>query len=64
MQQSRGTMNPWEGIAEFLMVVETGGFSKAAKRLGVSVSHVPFDRLMVSQVCAEASSSSMQREEQ
>jgi DNA-binding transcriptional LysR family regulator len=33
-------MNAWEGIPEFLMVVETGGFTKAGKRLGVSASHV------------------------
>lgn len=33
-------MSAWEGIHEFLMVVETGGFTTAAKRLGVSASHV------------------------
>jgi DNA-binding transcriptional LysR family regulator len=33
-------MNAWEGIPEFRMVVETGGFTKAGNRLGVSASHV------------------------
>ncbi|WP_019960464.1 LysR family transcriptional regulator [Woodsholea maritima] len=33
-------MAAWDGIAEFLCVVETGGFTAAAKRLGVSTSHV------------------------
>ncbi|MFD0910700.1 LysR family transcriptional regulator [Ruegeria arenilitoris] len=30
----------WDGLEEFLMVVETGGFTAAARRLGVSASHV------------------------
>jgi len=30
----------WEGIDEFVAVVETGSFSRAAERLGVSSSHV------------------------
>lgn len=33
-------MAPWDGIQEFLMVVETGSFTRAGKRLGVSASHV------------------------
>ena len=33
-------MSPWDGLQEFLMVVETGGFTSAARRLGVSASHV------------------------
>ncbi|MEL6553855.1 MAG: LysR family transcriptional regulator [Cyanobacteria bacterium J06621_11] len=33
-------MTVWDGISEFLMVVETGGFTTASKRLGVSTSHV------------------------
>ncbi len=33
-------LSPWDGVTEFLMVVETGAFSRAAKRLGVSTSHV------------------------
>lgn len=33
-------MSPWDGIREFLMVVDVGGFSSAASRLGVSASHV------------------------
>jgi DNA-binding transcriptional LysR family regulator len=33
-------MSEWDGIPEFLMVVEAGGFTKAGKRLGVSASHV------------------------
>ena len=30
----------WDGLEEFLMVVEAGGFTAAARRLGVSASHV------------------------
>ncbi|MEO0418786.1 MAG: LysR family transcriptional regulator [Pseudomonadota bacterium] len=30
----------WDGLEEFLMVAETGGFSAAGKRLRVSTSHV------------------------
>ncbi|MEM8812142.1 MAG: LysR family transcriptional regulator [Pseudomonadota bacterium] len=33
-------MSSWEGISEFLMVVETGGFTAAGRRLDVSTSHV------------------------
>lgn len=33
-------MSPWEGIPEFLMVAETGGFTAAGKRLNVSPSHI------------------------
>lgn len=33
-------MSPWDGIQEFVMVVETGSFTIAAKRLGVSAAHV------------------------
>lgn len=33
-------MSPWDGIQEFLMVVETGGFTPASRRLGVSASHI------------------------
>lgn len=33
-------MNPWEGIAEFVAVCETGSFTAAAQRLGTSVAHV------------------------
>tara|TARA_R110002020_G_scaffold165700_1_gene353270 strand:+ start:61080 stop:61970 length:891 start_codon:yes stop_codon:yes gene_type:complete len=33
-------MTPWEGIDEFVSVAELGHFSGAAKRLGVSSSHV------------------------
>ena len=33
-------MSPWEGIQEFMMVVEAGSFTAAAKRLGVSSAHV------------------------
>ena len=33
-------MSQWEGIQEFIMVVETGSFTKAAKRLHVSASHI------------------------
>ena len=33
-------MSPWDGIQEFLTVVETGGFTAAGRRLGVSASHV------------------------
>jgi len=33
-------MSPWDGVQEFIMVVDTGGFSAAAKRLHVSASHV------------------------
>ncbi|MEM6421969.1 MAG: LysR family transcriptional regulator [Pseudomonadota bacterium] len=33
-------MRNWEGIEEFLAVVEAGGFTAAARRLGVSPSHV------------------------
>ena len=32
--------SPWEGLQEFLTVVETGGFTAASRRLGVSASHV------------------------
>ena len=33
-------MSPWDGVQEFIMVVETGGFTSAGKRLGVSASHI------------------------
>ena len=33
-------MTAWDGIQEFLAVVETGGFTPAARRLGVSNSHI------------------------
>ena len=33
-------MSPWEGIQEFITVVDTGSFTHAARRLGVSASHV------------------------
>ena len=33
-------MAVWDGISEFLMVVETGSFTAASKRLGVSTSHI------------------------
>lgn len=33
-------MTSWDGIQEFLMVVEAGGFTAAGKRLGVSASHI------------------------
>jgi len=33
-------MTGWEGIQEFIMVVETSSFTKAAKRLHVSASHI------------------------
>lgn len=33
-------MTPWEGIDEFVSVAELGHFSGAAKRLGVSSSHI------------------------
>ncbi|MEM9948920.1 MAG: LysR family transcriptional regulator [Cyanobacteria bacterium P01_D01_bin.36] len=33
-------MTVWDGISELLMVVETGSFTAASKRLGVSTSHV------------------------
>ncbi len=33
-------MSAWDGIQEFLAVVDTGGFTAAAKRLGVSTSHI------------------------
>lgn len=33
-------MNRWEGLEEFVAVAETGGFSSAAQRLGLSASHV------------------------
>lgn len=33
-------MTVWDGISEFLMVVETGSFTAASKRLGVSTSHI------------------------
>lgn len=33
-------MNPWEGIAEFVAVCETGSFTAAAQRLGSSVAHI------------------------
>ena len=33
-------MNRWEGLEEFVAVAETGGFTAAAQRLGMSSSHV------------------------
>lgn len=33
-------MSNWEGIEEFIAVVDEGGFSAAARKLGVSTSHV------------------------
>jgi DNA-binding transcriptional LysR family regulator len=33
-------MNRWEGLEEFVAVAESGGFTAAAQRLGVSSSHV------------------------
>lgn len=33
-------MTIWDGISEFVAVVDTGSFSAAAKRLDVSISHV------------------------
>src|SRR5690606_17624724 len=33
-------MSRWEGIEEFVAVVETGSFTAAASRLGVSSSHI------------------------
>ncbi|MBS0345465.1 MAG: LysR family transcriptional regulator [Proteobacteria bacterium] len=33
-------MSRWEGLEEFVAVAETGGFSAAARRLGLSASHV------------------------
>ena len=33
-------MNRWEGLDEFLAVADSGSFSAAAERLGVSASHV------------------------
>ncbi|WP_326520759.1 LysR family transcriptional regulator [Leptothoe spongobia] len=33
-------MNIWDGISEFVVVVDTGSFSAAAKRLGVSTTYV------------------------
>lgn len=33
-------MGQWKGIEEFIAVVESGSFSKAAERLGVTASHI------------------------
>ncbi|OEE59875.1 LysR family transcriptional regulator [Enterovibrio norvegicus FF-454] len=33
-------MVSWQGVSEFLAVVETASFTKAAKRLGISTAHV------------------------
>ncbi|MGH8809234.1 MAG: LysR family transcriptional regulator [Noviherbaspirillum sp.] len=33
-------MNPFEGLAEFIAVIEAGSFSRAARNHGVSVAHV------------------------
>ncbi|NEZ58481.1 helix-turn-helix domain-containing protein, partial [Adonisia turfae] len=33
-------MGIWDGVSEFVTVVDAGSFSAAAKRLGVSTSYV------------------------
>ncbi len=33
-------MNRWEGLDEFVAVAETGQFTAAAERMGVSSSHI------------------------
>lgn len=33
-------MTGWQGVSEFLAVVETASFTKAAKRLGTSTAHI------------------------
>lgn len=33
-------MHSWEGVSEFVAVLETGGFTKAARRLGISTAQV------------------------
>ncbi|STO56665.1 LysR family transcriptional regulator [Grimontia hollisae] len=33
-------MSDWQGVSEFLAVVETASFTKAAKRLGASTAHI------------------------